>query len=395
MDHRSVVNRAVRAAIAGHGRARVTGPAGRASGAGDGTDSSATAQAPIVTDYPAGNPVTCDHAVFTSVRSPTGEGYRIIAASAGVAREERSEITQRSPSHGGLAGTGANAVGLLSYRLSSGRICVSLCRHAGTEHTARGGRRVHTHAVLLDDATLARFGHNEIRVVAAILRSADTPLVEARQSVPPIELNTPAVAHVPLQPTPNAAAGRIEHFMRCLLDDGRFILTGYTLGWGCLEAALDLVPRELRRERSLMAGLVFAPARDADVVLLDRIAPESMRSVRGRDIRCQPAGGSEMPHLPDAEPWLRTASQRLEQRRHQELARLVSRMGPAAGIDALNRVAKLLTDLDSIDTLDDARKVALGESYHDRHPSSDVERELVQRIRERTQPVTEGHTAPS
>ena len=46
--------------------------------------------------------LNCDQAIFTSIRTPMGEGYRIIAASRGVRPEEKQLITRRSPSHGAL-----------------------------------------------------------------------------------------------------------------------------------------------------------------------------------------------------------------------------------------------------------------------------------------------------
>ncbi len=107
--------------------------------------------AAIETD--ASGAVTGDQAVFTSVRSPTGEGYRLVAASAGVRAEEKVEITRRSPSHDNLCGSGAGAVGLSSYLLSSGRHCVGYVCHAGCEHTAGGHGQYYDN----DDATRGGF----------------------------------------------------------------------------------------------------------------------------------------------------------------------------------------------------------------------------------------------
>ena len=49
-----------------------------------------------------GDTLTCDQAIFTSVRTPMGEGYRIIAASRGLSSPEKQAITRMSPSHGAL-----------------------------------------------------------------------------------------------------------------------------------------------------------------------------------------------------------------------------------------------------------------------------------------------------
>ena len=46
--------------------------------------------------------LTCDQAIFTSIRTPMGEGYRVIAASRGVRPNEKQSITRNSPSHDSL-----------------------------------------------------------------------------------------------------------------------------------------------------------------------------------------------------------------------------------------------------------------------------------------------------
>ena len=46
--------------------------------------------------------LTCDQAIFTSIRGPMGEGYRIVAASRGLRPEEKQAITRLSPSHEAL-----------------------------------------------------------------------------------------------------------------------------------------------------------------------------------------------------------------------------------------------------------------------------------------------------
>ncbi|RME37117.1 MAG: hypothetical protein D6788_10140, partial [Planctomycetota bacterium] len=93
--------------------------------------------------------VECDQAVFTSLRTPMGEGYRVVAASAGVRPEERRVITRVSPSHDSLCDDGRESKervrALACYPLPTGRLCIALSLPAGNEHTGRGGLRVYTH----------------------------------------------------------------------------------------------------------------------------------------------------------------------------------------------------------------------------------------------------------
>src|SRR5690606_38204025 len=84
-----------------------------------------------------------DRAVFTSIRSPMGSGYQVVAASAGVSADEKREITQRAPSHGNLCDNTPDAEALAAFVLRSQRHCVFLSRHAGAEPSGRGGYRIH------------------------------------------------------------------------------------------------------------------------------------------------------------------------------------------------------------------------------------------------------------
>ena len=63
----------------------------------------------------------CEQAIFTSKRTATACGYRIVAASAGLKAAEKRVISARSPSHGGLIHDGADACGLSFYHLPAER----------------------------------------------------------------------------------------------------------------------------------------------------------------------------------------------------------------------------------------------------------------------------------
>ena len=85
--------------------------------------------------------VTCDQAIYTCIKSPTGQGYRIISASPGLEPSERGEILRRTPAVNGLCIDDADAIGVSFFPLSSGRHAILHTCHAGMEPTGRGGRR--------------------------------------------------------------------------------------------------------------------------------------------------------------------------------------------------------------------------------------------------------------
>ncbi|MCZ6816838.1 MAG: hypothetical protein O7F76_09135, partial [Planctomycetota bacterium] len=127
-----------------------------------------------------GEAVRAEQAVFTSIRSPMGEGYRIIAASPGIRPDEKAEIIRRAPSHDSLCESGRAAVGLLAFPFESGRYCLGFSCHAGREHTARGGNRVYSHFAVVEPGDWQSFGFNAVRLHTALRHAIGTPLLASR-----------------------------------------------------------------------------------------------------------------------------------------------------------------------------------------------------------------------
>ncbi|MFN2375777.1 MAG: hypothetical protein ABR538_04520, partial [Candidatus Binatia bacterium] len=120
----------------------------------------------------------CDRAIFTSLPSPTGEGYRLVAWSGGVRPEERVELTRRAPSHGSLCSETAGSRALMQLRLqSTGRVAWGLVRVSGAEHTRRGGGRVWTDFFLCAPAQAERAGlhPHHLRTALAAAPAAKPP----------------------------------------------------------------------------------------------------------------------------------------------------------------------------------------------------------------------------
>ena len=131
--------------------------------------------------------IVCDQAIFTSARTPMGEGYRIIAASGKVRVEEKQAITRCSPSHGALCDESPDATGMAFYALPTGRLCVAHSCYAGAEHTGRGGQRVYTINLILTKEDFEAVAYNPFRVLR-LLRAAGAvkPQLKPPGQLPPI-----------------------------------------------------------------------------------------------------------------------------------------------------------------------------------------------------------------
>jgi hypothetical protein len=254
--------------------------------------------------------ILCDQAVFTSIPSPMGEGYRLIAASPGVRPDEKVEITQRSPSHDSLCDPGPLSVGLLSYTLASGRYCVAYCGHAGREHTARGGRRVYTHMALLTPAEFAAFQNNPVRVHALLaeLISRNGPMLKPAPRTEKVALPVakPTWGHGCagfLPPVSAAEADWIWALADALQNGRRLVLAGTHEPLRLLEWAVLCLKYRARHRIDASAGLKYAPGRKMQLVLLPKDDPQMQRLIAGQDVLFRQTHQPAPPPAPAFLPW--------------------------------------------------------------------------------------------
>lgn len=190
-----------------------------------------------------------------------GEGYRIIAKSAGVKANEAAELPQRAPSHGGLCDKSPDAHGMIALLLESGRYAIGFCRHAGREHTARGGHRVHTHFVFVDESQYGAFDCDPWEIANAIAAAdGDAPMLKARPSLEPISLLR--VANTAYQSAIQSNPGAALSLIRRLLSDDKIVVDANNLTTDLIRIAWRLTPAFRRRTiGSISTGVNFAPAR--------------------------------------------------------------------------------------------------------------------------------------
>lgn len=118
--------------------------------------------------------LVCDQAIFTSLRSAMGEGYRVVSASRGLKTDERQHVTRYSPSHDalcpapGVVPCERHPISVSFYPLPTGRLCVACSCFAGEEHTGRGGQRVYTASVAFDPSHFAACGFSPFRIARAM-----------------------------------------------------------------------------------------------------------------------------------------------------------------------------------------------------------------------------------
>lgn len=252
--------------------------------------------------------LVCDQAIFTSIRTPTGEGYRIIAASRGLRPDEKQKITRSSPSHDSLCAPPAGDKdgspgphGAAFYPLPSARICVAFSCYAGAEHTGRGGQRVYTHNVVLAPEELARCGWNPFALLRAMGEAGvATPQLKPPTVLPELTLALPdgigQANHLTLNPA-------LSTPWRCcildgLLDGGSFVVN-LTDGW--IESGEVLfmgLPAPLRSNMSFSGGLRFSIGRSHRLSLLRDDQGITKSRVAGKPLRYIDPASMPQPETP-------------------------------------------------------------------------------------------------
>jgi len=218
-------------------------------------------------------PLHCDQAIFTSVRTPMGEGYRVIAAGKGIKPNEKQAITRNSPSHDALCADlgDAQAEGPLAaafYLVDTGRLALSVSGFAGSEHTGRGGGRVYTTIVVFAAEDFARCGYNPFHVLRAMLAAgACEPQLQPPAVLPELTL-TVSVSEEPRLSAPPLVPNVRVQVLRNLFDGKNTVVNMPGRWLETAEALLLALPGPLRADVSFSAGMHFSMSRMHHLELL-------------------------------------------------------------------------------------------------------------------------------
>lgn len=227
--------------------------------------------------------LSCDRAIFTSLPSATGEGYRLVAWSNGVRPEERQELTRRAPSHGALAGEGESPRALVLLRLqSSGRACHGLVRVSGAEHTQRGGGRVWTEFLVADAFEAARLGLSAAPLREALAAAGPPPKPVGRSALAPVEVRATG-SGAPAGKGPRAA--QVAAAVASLLFAGTpAVVAAGAAPLEAFEDALRMLPAAARSGLEAAGGLRYSSARGVTLTVTDKIEQDTIRAIRGHGI---------------------------------------------------------------------------------------------------------------
>jgi hypothetical protein len=359
--------------------------------------------------------VHCEQAIFTSLPSRMGTGYRIVAASRGIRAGERRDITARSPSHGGLCDASPEAMAMAYYPLSDGRCCVAYITSAGAEHTGRGGQTVYTRALVLARDDFRRFGLNPFGVLRALEHSGQTtPDLAPPHPLPPLELVPTAgegravasavIARLPAVPDGAGSGGQglpggsdgLLMALAALLNEQPVIVVVEDGGQALAETVLMALPAPLRIATSVACGLRFSSARGTRLNCVSGDVARTRDMLHGHPItwvdlcssgdgihRPCAAAGAERPSAADAdaaEGWVKMVARRWSRRQFADLGTLTDRWLEDPSRDGRERISRIVLDSDRVSAADMATALAILRTYLDAAGENETEFELIERL---------------
>jgi len=342
--------------------------------------------------------LACDQAIFTSIRTPTGDGYRIIAASKGLRPEEKQTITRSSPSHDALCRSAvetpdkpANVLGTAFYPLPSGRLCVALSCNAGAEHTGRGGQRVYTHNLVFDKNDFPACSYNPFIVLRAMAEAGMlAPQLKPAPVLPELQLAITESAGKVATMTLKSALGPgwRSYVLHALLDEQTVIVNIDDDWLGIAEALLIGVPGPLRAGVSFSAGLRFSVGR-CHRLSLSRDDPNATRSrITGRAMQyVDPTGGNE-PKAPTS-AWLSFVERHWSSDDIAGLARRTSRPFTDVGPMGRDSLGRLYNEIDTAYQTDTAKLLSVI-AAHLNEPEIGVETDIAAELAVKAQYVLVG-----
>lgn len=225
-----------------------------------------------------------DHAVFTSVRSVTGQGYRLVSRSRGLSEAEVRELMRCAPSHASLEDESSAGCGLAAARFADGRWAVLCVQAAGPEPSGRGGERIFTHALFLTGAQYAAFGNDPFRVLDARpseqVSSMLAKLPPAR--IKPLEISKPEFQDKSHEEYEfDEISSRLGALRDAIAPDSRLILRGAPASTG--RRLFASLPME-RRLISVSSGIRCSPSRPYSIVFADPPVGELRRLTAGGEV---------------------------------------------------------------------------------------------------------------
>jgi hypothetical protein len=211
-----------------------------------------------------------EQAIYTSAETDRGAEYQVVARSADVCDADARELAVWEPSRDAMLDAAPDAESFNFHPLPSGAYCVSRSTSAGWEQG--GGRRVHTHCLIVPTTVLARFANNPFSLIQAMTdrglwRNSDEPCTQLDPFSLPggaSPVNQELLQQLAVEPGAKRMAALIQRACGAIC----LALGGASRPSLLMAGLFNCLPPELRLEFSFTTGLRFSPWRPFRIVAL-------------------------------------------------------------------------------------------------------------------------------
>jgi hypothetical protein len=233
--------------------------------------------------------IPVEQAVFTSARTSRLEGYQLVSTSAGITAEDARQLTIWGPAHDSLLRDDLSASSVNFHPISADKYCISRTIAGQSEYSARGGRQIYTHCLVIDRENFAKFANNPFRVLSAATASGElrikTVYPPRMQTLKLFPVGKPVDFKLFEKSGTNGQPYRLTSWFEAALREPRIALTGYSSDEGLLAEFFNLLPVEVRPDFSFSKGLKYSQRRPFRILGLQDNVEERKRAVRQEAIR--------------------------------------------------------------------------------------------------------------
>jgi hypothetical protein len=268
-------------------------------------------------------------AIFTSAETARACGYQVVAASPGVAEEDRRALAAWGPSEDALPDPAPGSRSVNFHPLPSGSHSISVTTAAGHEYSGRGGKRFYTQCFAVPPAVLARFANNPFAVLAAIGASGR---IRADERIPgrlePFSIvgrasavDTLLLFRLSLDPGPAWMASVVQ----AALEAPTVALTGPLPAEQIIAGLMNCLPPPCRTACTFSTALRFSSRWPYRVIALGSNPDELRRVKRSCQVTILDLAHSP-PEPPPSHPWARLVYEVLDARRISYFAGQMGRL---------------------------------------------------------------------
>ena len=315
-----------------------------------------------------------EQAIYTSIERDGKSGYQVVARSAGVCDADACELTVWEPSSDAMLDPTVEAESFNFHPLPSGAFCVSRSTSAGWEHD--GGRRVHTHCLIVAPEVMAWYDNHPFALIHAMSAgdlwlNPSTPCQRLEPFCPPGKaagVDEALLRQLALDPGPEPMAALVQQACNSVC----LTIGGVDRPWAMIAGLFHCLPPECRLEFSFSTGLRFSPWRPFRIVTLSDDTAERLWVASYPNITVLEVGSSAIPDSIPLDGWAAMVERALATENIPFLAAQVSQRRPDLTLDDLSALGlQLLEDLDHSDFYSDQPfpkpSSALGQLAHAAH----------------------------